>query len=96
VLPAPAPGLVQVNSHLDPIDWHGTRRGRGPAELACELAALLAARRLGCTDPAEPTGVLTHHLLEDRASEAFMADLLRQVAAHPAAAWVSAGEAFAA
>jgi hypothetical protein len=40
----------------------------------------------------EPVGWLTHHLLDDRTTERFAADLAGLVRAHPAAAWVSAGE----
>jgi hypothetical protein len=87
----PAPGLHQVNTHLDPVDWHGTRRCRPAAELVAETARQLAARRLGA-DKGEPVGFLTHHLLDDPATERFAADLARVVGSHPAATWVSARE----
>ena len=86
----PVPGLRQINSHLDPIDWHGTRRCRPTGDLIAEATRHLAARRLGAED--EPVGLLTHHLLDDPATERFAADLAGLVRAHPAAAWVSVGE----
>ena len=51
-----APGVVQCNTHVDPIAW---RRGRvfvGADEAAAGLAAHLALRRQRRVDPAEPTG----------------------------------------
>lgn len=86
----PVPGLRQVNSHLDPIDWHGTRRCRPVGDLIAETVRLLASRRRGGLD--EPVGLLTHHLLDDPATERFAADLADLVRTHPAAAWVSAGD----
>jgi hypothetical protein len=86
----PVSGLRQVNSHLDPIDWHGTRRCRPAGELVAETVRHLTSRRLGAAD--EPVGLLTHHLLDDPATERFAADLAGLVRAHPAAAWISAGE----
>lgn len=58
-----APGLVQINTHLDPIDWRGGGGLRTPETLVRELVSLLEDRRKGRTDRAEPLGVLTHHLV---------------------------------
>jgi hypothetical protein len=87
-----APGLRQVNCHADPIDWHGTRRCRAPVDILADLTRHLAGRRRGTVDAEEPTGLLTHHLLDDPASERFVADLVTLVDAHPAARWVAAPE----
>jgi hypothetical protein len=89
-----APGLVQVNSHADPIDWRA-RCCRPAAEIAGVLAAHLADQRLGRADAGEPAGFLTHHLLDDAAAAALSADLAALVAAHPAARWVGLAEALA-
>jgi len=83
-------GLRQINSHLDPVDWRGTRRCRPVTDLVAEAARHLAARRLAGSD--EPVGFLTHHLLDDPATEDFAAGLTALVGTHPAAAWVSVGE----
>jgi hypothetical protein len=85
-----AAGLRQINSHLDPVDWRGTRRCRPVADLVAEAARHLAARRLAGSD--EPVGLLTHHLLDDRATEDFAVELAGLVGAHPAAAWTSVAE----
>jgi hypothetical protein len=82
-------GIRQINTHLDPIDWHGTRRCRPVGDLVAEAVSLLAERRLGAD---EPVGLLTHHLLDDDATEQFAGDFAALVEAHPAARWVSARE----
>ncbi len=80
-------GLALANCHCDPVDWRGTRGFAGlPAALG-QLAGHLRARRLGAADPAEPTGVMSHHAAHDAASWAFLAALAGRITAHPAAAW---------
>ena len=89
------PGLAQVNTHADPIDWKA-RRCRPAEDVAAGLAALLAAQRHGTADADEPVGLLTHHLLDDRETERLVMDLVSLVSSHTAARWVSLGEALAA
>ena len=89
-----APGLVQVNTHADPVNWRA-RRARPVAEFATGLAETLEARRRGRADADEPVGLLTHHRLGDRAIEAMVAALASLVSDHPAACWVGLGEAIA-
>lgn len=63
----PVPGLVQINTHLDPIFW---RQGGGlvpPQTLIAGLVDLLQQRRRGASDATEPLGLLTHHLVHDAA-----------------------------
>ena len=83
----PAPGLVQVNTHLDPIDWRGSRLFVG------ETAAL--ARLVAMLDADEPIGILSHHLTLDEAGWAFLERLLGVLAAHPGARLCAADELFA-
>lgn len=82
----PAPGLRQVNTHLDPVDWRGSRLFIGEAAALERLCALL--------DPEEPIGILTHHLVMDEAGWAFLDRLLGLLARHPAARLCTAGELF--
>ncbi len=92
---APVSGLVQINSHVDIMRW-GTSRGfLGEAEALGLLAGRLRARRLGEVDAAEPTGLLSHHGVHDEACWDFLETLLGHLADHPAACFLSAGEAFA-
>jgi peptidoglycan/xylan/chitin deacetylase (PgdA/CDA1 family) len=94
----PAPGLVQTNCHIDPIDWQGGRAQRPSSEVLGELVQLLRARRLfavlrdGGTsagmrlpagfDPDEPTGILTHHLVHDEKGWEFLGRLLKVIGPH--------------
>ena len=81
------PGLDQLNTHLDIIDWKGTRGGRDPHWLASELAKLLQRSRGG--DEA-PIGVLAHHLVHDELAWTFLEELFRLTAHHPAVSWQAA------
>lgn len=90
----PAPGLRQVNTHVDIIDWMGGRRFVG--EEAALQAALrhLKARRAGGVDAAEPTGWLTHHACHDESAWSFLEQLFDQCRGFPGVRWRSAQELF--
>ncbi len=91
-----ASGLVQVNAHLDVVDWRSPLRpfiGEGAA--LTRLIDHLAAKRERRVDATEPTGILTHHLVMDRASELFLERLVARTQAHGAVRWLGAAEAFA-
>lgn len=91
-----APGLMQVNTHIDIIDWQGTRQFVG-AEAALAIAVgHLRARRTGVADDSEPTGLLSHHLVHDEAAWRFIGDFVEVTQVHSAVRWVSARDAFAA
>jgi hypothetical protein len=91
----PSPGLRQVNTHVDLVAWR-TRRFVGTGSALGLVTAHLAARRTGSVDADEPTGLLTHHLIMDRDSEAFVERLAGLTRRHPATRWLGAAEAFAA
>src|SRR5690606_25924274 len=84
---APVPGLRQVNCHVDPIDWRGSRGFAGDEATLCPLIDHLAAKRERRADGSEPTGLLGHHLAFDGAAWAFLDRLLGTLRAHPAAFW---------
>jgi len=66
---------AEVNTHVDIIDWHGTRGFCGD-EAALRMAVdHLSARRTGKADAAEPTGLLTHHAVHDAAAWDFLDEL---------------------
>ncbi len=77
---SPAPGLLQVNTHIDPIDWRGTRSLADPALLIDSLASAIDRRIKGEADRDEPIGLLTHHLVHDEAIWSFCEQLLMQLA----------------
>jgi hypothetical protein len=91
----PSPGLVEVNTHADVIAWPA-HRFVGTATALGRIVGHLAARRAGTADIAEPTGLLTHHLIQDRETAGFIARLLLVTRQHPAVRWIGAAEAFAA
>jgi hypothetical protein len=84
---APPPGLLQVNGHLDPIDWHGSRLFIGEAEALARLCRSLELE--------EPIGILTHHLAMDEAGWRFLDRLLDLLGTHPGARLCGADELFA-
>ncbi len=89
-LAAPAPGLLQVNTHLDPVNWRQRRGFIGLYPAIAILVQHLVARRSGYRDFAEPTGILSHHLAQNDAVWRFLDDLFNFLDRHPAACWRSA------
>jgi hypothetical protein len=89
-----APGLWQVNTHLDIIDWRGGRGFVGEAKALAVLVGHLAARRRNEVDADEPSGLLTHHLVHDAAGWRFIETLFARMAEHPAARWLDAETIF--
>jgi len=89
----PVPGLRQVNCHIDVMDWR-ERRFVGEAAALGQAVEHLAARRQSAADPAEATGLMTHHLAHDAAAWRFLDRFLNATAPHPAARWLSARQAF--
>ncbi len=89
-----APGLHQVNTHVDIIDWRGSRGFVGEEVALRLLLDHLVARRTGETDPHEPTGILTHHLEHDEASWVFCERLLAFTNDLPQVRWCAAEALF--
>jgi len=90
----PVRGLLAVNAHVDVIDWRGGRGFVGHAKAVAALCERLAARREATADRDEPTGLLTHHLVHDRATWSFLTELFAQTVRHPGAIWLHAGAVF--
>jgi hypothetical protein len=78
----PAPGLRQVNTHVDIVAWRQGKRFIGEAQ-----ALDLAKKHLG---GAEPLGWLTHHAVHDDAAWNF----LERLFALEGVRWLSAAQAF--
>jgi hypothetical protein len=78
----PAPGLRQVNTHVDLVAWRQGRRFLGEGE-----ALALAMQHLSGE---EPVGWLTHHAVHDPEAWAFLERLLSLKNVR----WLSAAEAF--
>jgi hypothetical protein len=90
----PAPGIVQANVHVDFVAWAGGRDFIGEEAALGDLIAHLRARRLGLVCAEEPTGILTHHLVQDEPTDAFLYRLLDLTGSHVAALWLDADEIF--
>ena len=71
------PGVTEVNTHVDIIDWK-TRRFMGEAAALRAAVKHLAARREGSADAHEPTGWLTHHELHDAPTWLFLEQLFER------------------
>jgi hypothetical protein len=68
-------GVKLVNTHVDVIDWRGSRGFAGESPCLARFAGHLQARRLGTADRDEPTGLLTHHLVHDASTWRFLEKL---------------------
>lgn len=91
----PAPGVFAANVHVDLVAWKADRGFIGEAAALGGLVGHLKARRCGEVDGDEPTGILTHHLVQDDATGDFLLRLVALTAAHPAACWLDARAVFA-
>ncbi len=86
--PEKALGLPAINTHVDVIDWRGTRGGRPGGDLAGEMAVRLRAIAGG-----EGTlGLLTHHLVHDETVWRFLEELFERTARHPGCRWTRLSE----
>ena len=92
VRPPCRPGLALIDVHVDLTDWKGGRRFIGAAAALGALVAWLRRAGSAMRPPAGPIGILTHHLIMDRETAAFVEALLRAVAGHRAARWVDIAE----
>ncbi len=83
----PMPGLMQVNTHLDVIDWRRGRVVKDEGLIAGLLLRKLRWRRASQARAAEPLGLLTHHAYWDAAKERIIVNLLEATRGHPAVQW---------
>ena len=90
----PLSGLSAVNTHIDIVDWPGTRAFVGDAAALNAAIAHLAAKRRGIADRDEATGLLTHHLAHDEGCWAFARAFIDATSGHPATRWVAARTLF--
>ncbi|MEK6244300.1 MAG: hypothetical protein AABM33_07330 [Pseudomonadota bacterium] len=89
-----APGLRQVNTHVDIIAWHSGRGFAGEDAALAAAARHLAAKRTAAADPDEATGWLTHHAVHDEAAWAFLERLFESTRNLSAVAWRRPEELF--
>ena len=80
----PTGSVPMINTHIDPVDWKGTRGfiGNNPA-LSVAIQAL-QKRRLNW-GLRQPIGLLTHHRILDEAGWQFVERLVKLIHTHPGA-----------
>ena len=91
--PRPVSGLLQINTHVDLIDW---KSGRGFAGEAAVLGALVAALAHARTVSDEPVGLLSHHLAMDGGAWDFLRSMWEKAPIMPGIRIRPAHELFAA
>lgn len=84
----PLPGFTQANCHADIIAWKTTRGFTGVGRVLDEIIGHLKARRTGSSDPTEPTGLLTHHLVHDAKCWSFLDTLFGRLSKARGVAWL--------
>ena len=89
-----APGVAEINTHVDIIDWKGGRSFVGAQQALYLATRHLAARREGRVDAAEPTGWLTHHACHDEEAWTFLGELFERFGPKQGVQWKSARELF--
>ncbi|MFN3825700.1 MAG: polysaccharide deacetylase family protein [Pseudorhodobacter sp.] len=80
--------LPIVNTHVDVMDWRGTRGGRAADAVMADLIAAIQRGR--------PVGIVTHHLVHDAAAWNVLETLARLTKGHPGWHWVGLPELAAA
>lgn len=84
---SPVPGIREVNTHVDLIQWREGRTGAPLIDILARITAHLTARRTGSADQAETTGILTHHLAMDATAWATLAALLHRLGPDNRVVW---------
>ena len=90
----PVPGIQEANVHVDLVSWASDRGFIGEAAALGGIIRHLRARRLIELDASEPTGILTHHLVQEERTETFLRRLVAVTCTHPAARWLDAASVF--
>ncbi len=92
--PEAVDGIWQINTHADIVNWKQNKSFLGAGAIINDIVEHLSARRTGVADRAEPTGILTHHLVHTAESWDFLERLFGALDEHPAATMLSAERVF--
>lgn len=90
----PAAGLKQVNVHLDIIDWKNKRYFIGDDACIDQIVRHLRDKRTGQADPDEPTGIMSHHLVQDANCWQFLEELFDVLGNQPNTQMLDARSSF--
>lgn len=86
-------GMLQAHVQVDLLRWKPAPRFRGRGACLARLRRMLARRRRA-GDWAGPIGLLTHHLVHDAASWAFLEELLGRLHADRRVEWLDPAREF--
>lgn len=73
-----------INTHVDLIDWKGTRGGRDTANLVADIVDRLRQ----VFEDGGTVGILSHHLVHDQAAWLFLERLFRLTSGHDGSVWM--------
>ena len=90
----PVEGLIEVNCHMDLIDWRENKGFVGEELALSALISHLRSRRTGSVDAGEATGILSHHDVMDDKSWQFLAELFDRTKGSEVAHWLTMNEIF--
>ena len=85
---------MKLDVHVDLTAWKQDRGFVGTEQALGDIVSRLRDARLG-PRPRQPLGILTHHLIMDRATRAFMKRLLHLTRAHAGVRWAAPAELLA-
>lgn len=88
-------GLMQINVHVSLITWSDPPAFNNEDFYLNKIVRHLRGRRLGLVDPGEPTGLLTHHLVQNNPSYDFISKFIAISSDNPAVAWLNPRKLFA-
>ena len=91
--PTPACDVREVNVDIDLVEWRGDRGFIGEEAALSALVRHLQRQRIGWACD-KPIGILTHHLVQDAATGAFLEQLMAVTFMHPGLCWLDAFEIF--
>ncbi len=86
-------GLSSIDAAFDPVAWRSDRRFIGERPALAALVDALRQHRLVADRDAHGMGILTHHLVMDEATAAFLEQLIDVTNCHSAVRWVGVDEA---
>lgn len=86
--------FYQANTHVDLVDWRGTRGFTGTETALHQITSHLQHRRNGQVPRDQATGILSHHLVHDEELWQFLALLFQFTGQHQAPRWLSGREVF--
>ena len=83
-----------MNVHVDIVDWKNGGCFAGVKSCIDQMVTHLRAKRQELVDPREPTGIMSHHLVHDRACWDFLTAIFSELRQHENAVLLDARDYF--